>query len=108
MPLAARLGDSALCAADFHSPPCPLCPHPTSGPAIAGSPNVNVNRLPALRVGDPGVHATCCNSNTWTVVMGSGTVKVNSRPMARQGDKTRHCGGNGALIVGSPNVKVGG
>jgi len=73
-----------------------------------GSPNVNVNSLPALRVGDPGIHAACCGPNTWKASAGSGTVFINNKAAHRLGDADQHCGGQGKLIEGSNNVIVGG
>ena len=105
MPGQGRLGDKASVSLDMHG--CPACPHPAVGPAIQGSPDVNVNRRPALRVGDPGIHAACCGPNTWTATHGSMTVFVNGHGAHRIGDQTRHCGGLGRLIEGSPNVIVG-
>ncbi|MFN7143831.1 MAG: PAAR domain-containing protein [Myxococcota bacterium] len=92
--------------ADAHG--CPACPHPCTGPAVAGSPNVLVNGMPAVRVGDSGTHAACCGPNTWVATKGSGTVFINNIPAHRLGDMNTHCGGVGNLIVGSPNVIVGG
>jgi uncharacterized Zn-binding protein involved in type VI secretion len=106
MPPVGRVGDNAFCPADAHG--CPACPHPTTGPAVNGSPNVLVNGLPVLRVGDPGVHAACCGPNQWKAAKGSGTVYVNDKPVHRLGDTTSHCGGVGNLIVGSPTVIIGG
>lgn len=105
MPGQGRLGDKANVPLDAHG--CPACPHPAIGPAIQGSPDVNVNRRPALRVDDPGIHAACCGTNTWTAASGSLTVFVNGKSAHRMGDETRHCGGSGQLIEGSPNVMVG-
>ena len=101
-----RLGDKANAPEDAHR--CPACPHPAVGPAIQGSPDVNVNKLPALRVDDPGVHSACCAENTWTATEGSATVFINGKAAHRMGDQNRHCGGMGTLIEGSPNVIVGG
>lgn len=101
-----RLGDKAYIALDSHG--CPVCSHPASGPAISGSPDVRVNRRPALRVDDRGVHAACCGTNRWTATEGSGTVFINGRAAHRIGDATKHCGGNGKLTEGSDNVDVGG
>ncbi|HEY3804895.1 MAG TPA: PAAR domain-containing protein [Kofleriaceae bacterium] len=101
-----RLGDKAnvpLCA---HG--CPACPHPGVGPAISGSPNVNVNGKPAVRVDDNGVHSACCGPNQWRALAGSPTVFINGKAAHRAGDATQHCGGNGRLVEGSPNVDVGG
>jgi uncharacterized Zn-binding protein involved in type VI secretion len=87
---------------------CPACPHPAIGPAIIGSPDVITNNFPSLRVGDKGMHAVCCNSNTWEATAGSGTVFINSKAAHRLGDADKHCGGSGQLVEGSSNVVVGG
>jgi uncharacterized Zn-binding protein involved in type VI secretion len=106
MPPQSRLTDMANVPADAHG--CPLCPHPATGPAIAGSPNVLVNSLPALRVGDRGVHIACCDGNTWAPTKGSSSVLINNIPAVRLGDTTGHCGGVGQMIGGSPTVMTGG
>lgn len=105
MPGQGRLGDKANVPVDTHG--CPLCPHPGTGPAILGSPDVNVNKRPALRVDDPGLHAACCGPNSWTATQGCMTVFINGKGAHRLGDQNRHCGGMGQLIEGSPNVIVG-
>jgi uncharacterized Zn-binding protein involved in type VI secretion len=87
---------------------CPACPHPATGPAIIGSPDVITNMMPSLRVGDKGMHAVCCNTNTWEATKGSGTVFINSKAAHRLGDTDKHCGGSGQLVEGSSNVVVGG
>jgi uncharacterized Zn-binding protein involved in type VI secretion len=102
---AGRVSDRSLCAADAHG--CPACPHPAVGPAIIGSPNVFVNSRPALRQADMGIHQVCCGPNTWTATGGSDTVFINDRPAHRKGDSDRHCGGEGVLIDGSPDVRFG-
>jgi uncharacterized Zn-binding protein involved in type VI secretion len=106
MPPQGRVTDLGMNPADAHG--CPACPHPVIGPAIMGSPDVMVNGLAALRIGDPGIHAACCGPNTWVAAMGSGTVYINNIPAHRLGDMTAHCGGVGSLITGSSNVIVGG
>lgn len=105
MPGQGRLGDKANAPLDSHG--CPACPHPALGPAIQGSPDVNVNKRPALRVDDPGIHAACCGTNTWTATKGSLTVFINGKGAHRMGDQNRHCGGMGQLVEGSPNVITG-
>lgn len=105
MPPQARLGDKALIPADAHG--CVACPHTASGPAVAGSPNVNVNGRPAIRVDDPGIHTACCGGNTWNAQTGSKSVFINGKPAHRLGDIVRHCGGTGKCIEGSGNVIVG-
>jgi uncharacterized Zn-binding protein involved in type VI secretion len=106
MPPQGRVGDLSQVPTDAHG--CPACPHPCVGPATKGSPTVKVNKLPALRVTDTGVHAACCGPNTWVAQAGSATVFINSLKAHRQGDADTHCGGSGKLIIGSPNVIVGG
>lgn len=106
MPQQGRLGDKSQAPADTHG--CPACPHPVVGPAIQGSHDVLVNFLPALHVGNVGIHAPCCGSNSWTATTGSGTVFINNKPAHRMGDMDQHCGGIGTLIEGSPDVIVGG
>lgn len=105
MPPQARVSDKSQIQADAHG--CPACPHPAIGPAIIGSPDVMVNELPALRVGDKGMHAVCCNTNTWTAKDGSGTVFINSIKAHRKGDADTHCGGQGKMVDGSDNVITG-
>jgi uncharacterized Zn-binding protein involved in type VI secretion len=87
---------------------CPLCPHPVNGLVVSGSNNVFINGLPAARQDDKGLHAPCCDGNTFTLSAGSGTVKVNGKPIARAGDATKHCGGSGSIKSGSNNVNAGG
>src|SRR5262245_41657769 len=105
MPGQGRLGDKANVPLDTHG--CPACPHPAIGPAIQGSPDVNVNRRPALRIDDRGMHGACCGTNTWTATRGSLTVFINGKGAHRMGDQNQHCGGLGQLVEGSPNVIVG-
>ncbi|HLL25868.1 MAG TPA: PAAR domain-containing protein [Kofleriaceae bacterium] len=83
-----RLGDKAQVPLDAHG--CPACPHPAIGPAIVGSPTVMVNKRPALRVGDAGIHAPCCGHNTWTAHLGSTTVFINNKPAFRMDDTSKH------------------
>ena len=106
MPPQSRVGDNAFNPADAHG--CLVCPHPVTGPGTAGSTDVMVNGMQAMRVGDSGVHSMCCGPNKWNVAAGSGTVFINDIPAARLGDQTAHCGGVGNLIAGSGNVIVGG
>ena len=101
---ACRLGDRANCPVDIHGKAC--CPHNVTGPAITASPDVFINGKPALRVGDKGIHALCCGTNTWKCIKGSSTVSVNGKPLVRQGDTTQHCGGLGRMIEGSKDVFV--
>jgi len=107
MPPQARVSDLSKATVDAHG--CPGCPHPPIGPAIAGSPDVMVNSLPALRKDDPGIHAVCCGPNTWNTVATSGTVMINKKGAVRSGDMTKHCGGPGSIQSPcSPTVTTGG
>ena len=106
MPAASRLGDESFCPADSHGGKC--CPHPVRGPAVEASTDVFINGLGALRVGDTGIHAACCNRNSWKAEWGSPGVFVNGKAQVRVGDMTRHCGGAGTMQRGSYNVAAGG
>ena len=105
MPPQGRVGDQSKIDEDSHG--CLSCPHPCIGPAVDGSPDVNVNGRPALRVTDPGVHTSCCGDQKWQAIGGSGTVFINNLPAHRKGDDVAHCGGLGALDEGSDNVMTG-
>jgi uncharacterized Zn-binding protein involved in type VI secretion len=63
--------------------------------------------MPALRVDDTGMHAACCNTNTWKATAGSATVFINNKKAHRKDDADQHCGGMGKLITASANVIVG-
>ncbi len=104
MPAAARLGDPAQVQNDAHG--CPACPHPGLGPIVTGSPDVYINNLNAARQDDLGIHAICCGPNTYTLTKGSPDVYVNNKPLMRMNDKTTHCGGNGNIKQGSPDVMI--
>ncbi len=99
---AVRLSDLAFVAGDAHG--CPVCPHVCVGPVTNASNDVFINGLGACREGDPGIHAVCCGPNTFKTAQGSPNVNVNGKPLVRMGDKTEHCGADGKMILGSPNV----
>lgn len=105
MPEQGRVGDQAEVPSDSHGSIC--CAHGCVGPGTDGSPDVLVNGMPALRLGDPGVHSGCCGDNTWKAVAGSSGVFINGKKAHRKGDATQHCGGSGKLIEGSGDVIVG-
>ncbi|MBI4711341.1 MAG: PAAR domain-containing protein [Candidatus Omnitrophica bacterium] len=77
------------------------CPHPVIGPVQTGSLLVSIDGKPAARVGDTGVHMSCCGPNTFTIITGDPEVLIDGRPAAKtdpvQG-QTKHCGGVGSLI----------
>lgn len=104
MPAATRKGDKSHCPADGHG--CPGCPHSVVGPGVSGSPDVKINGKPVMRVGDVGIHAACCGSNTWRAIQGSPNVFVNGRAIHRLGDADQHCGGVGKMIEGSQDVFI--
>ncbi|HYO54152.1 PAAR domain-containing protein [Archangium sp.] len=105
MPPAGRVGDKASCPSDAHG--CNSCAHSVTGPASAGSQDVLINGMSALRVGDPGVHSACCGPNSWNAASGCSSVIINGQRAHRMGDMTAHCGGTGKLIEGSPDVIIG-
>jgi uncharacterized Zn-binding protein involved in type VI secretion len=92
----AALGDIAYCPADVHG--CLGDPFVVRGPITGGSDLIKVRDRPAARQGDPGVHAKCCGSNTFTIVGGDLDVLIDGRPAARAGDQTKHCGGMGTIL----------
>ena len=96
MPPAARI-------TDMHT--CPMVtgivPH-VGGPILPpGSPTVLINNLPAARVTDM---CTCVGPPD-TIAQGSTTVLIGGLPAARMGDLTAH---GGTIVLGSPNVMIGG
>ncbi len=95
----AKVSDQAKNPTDGHG--CISCPHSAQGPIITGSLNVSIDGLPAARVGDAGVHSSCCGPNSFTIKTGDENVLIDGRPAARVGDITTHCGGSGRIITGS-------
>ncbi len=93
----AAVGDAVHCPADAHG--CPSCPHAVTGSIRTGSSTVLIGGRPAARVGDGGVHASCCGPNTFTITSGDPDLLIDGKPAARKGDKTKHCGGVGTIVV---------
>ncbi|WP_299191569.1 PAAR domain-containing protein [uncultured Litoreibacter sp.] len=95
---AARVGDIGSGHA-CHFPP---------SPATSGSPDVNVNGIPAVRQGDPYAPHGCgpCPAppHGRALASGSATVYINGKQAGRVGDPI-DCGG--AAAAGSPNVNIG-
>lgn len=87
--LASRMNDVQLC--DKHGP----------APVTGSTPQVTINGLPAVRIGDAFPCGGCANR----VQTGASTVTLRGEPAARLTDKTDH---GGTLILGSPNVVIGG
>lgn len=75
---------------------CPLPGHGTN-PTTSGSPDVLINNLPTLRVGD----STACGD---AVTEGIGSILINGKPIAFQGSATAH---GGIIVTGSGDVLVG-
>jgi len=99
MPPAARLTDFHECP--MQTPGVPPIPHvggPITGP---GAPTVLIGKLPAARVGDMAV----CVGPPDAIVKGSATVLIEGMPAARMGDTTAH---GGTILIGAPNVMIGG
>ena len=67
----------------------------------AGNTTVLIGKLPAAVVGDMAV----CVGPPDTIVKGSATVMIGGKPAARMGDTTAH---GGSIVVGCPNVIIGG
>jgi uncharacterized Zn-binding protein involved in type VI secretion len=96
MPAAARL-------TDMHT--CPMVngvvPH-VGGPIVGpGCATVLIGGTPAAVVGD----MLTCVGPPDTIVQGSATVMIGGMPAARQGDLTAH---GGVIVLGAPNVIIGG
>jgi uncharacterized Zn-binding protein involved in type VI secretion len=84
---AARLSDKDACPKTGHG----------VNPTVTGSPNVLINGLPALRVGD----SSACGDS---VTQGISNILVNGQPIAFLGSATAH---GGVIITGSGDVVVG-
>ncbi|MBX2875306.1 MAG: PAAR domain-containing protein [Saprospiraceae bacterium] len=99
MPPAARLTDMHTCP--MQTPGVPPIPH-VGGPIVGpGVPNVLIAGLPAAVLGDM---CTCVGPPD-SIVKGSATVMIGGKPAARMGDTTAH---GGSIVLGAPNVMIGG
>lgn len=99
MPPAARLTDMHVCP--MTTPGASPIPH-VGGPIVGpGAPTVMINQLPAAVVGDTAI----CVGPPDSIVKGSATVMIANKPAARLGDTTAH---GGSIVLGSPNVIIGG
>lgn len=96
MPAATRKGDQ--CTGHDACPPVPL---------VEFSPNANINKLGAGRVGDHYSTHGCVShpGHQDVIAAGSSTVFINGRPAARIGDAVSI---GGTVRDGSPNVRIGG
>ena len=73
-------------------------------PSIEASPNVFVNGIPVVRVGDAYQPHTCETTHGGNLAAGSSSVFVNGMAIGRVGDPVS-CGST--VIEGSPNVFAG-
>jgi uncharacterized Zn-binding protein involved in type VI secretion len=99
MPPAARVTDMHVCP--MVTPGTPPVPHvggPVTGP---GCPTVLIANMPAAVMGDM---CTCVGPPD-TIIRGSATVLLGGKPAARMGDNTAH---GGTIVLGAPNVMIGG
>ena len=96
MPAASRKGD--VCMGHGCFPPTP---------SVAGSPDVLLDGIPALRKGDAVAPHGCsnCPPHGRSVSAGSPTVFVNGRPLARVGDGV-DCGGSVSAGSGTVGADV--
>lgn len=88
-----------------HQHYCPkVVPVHIGGPIFTGSMDVEINGEFAARVTD---RAKCFGATSGhdLVRKGSSTVEINGLPAARHGDSTMH---GGEVVMGSPNVEIGG
>jgi len=95
--LYARLGSQAAGAHDDHG--CPACPHPVQGMFVQGMADLTIRGRPAVHVGHKGVHKACCGPNTFELETGDPEVLVNGKALGIVGSRTKHCGGEGRIIV---------
>ena len=99
---------------------CVKCNHPSSGPPLHGSPDVNVDKTPALRATGPsgsppdgGTHnaGQCCGDGNWICAVAQDrNVRIDGYLAFCDTDKTKHDddGNFGTLKVGgTPDVFVG-
>lgn len=99
MPPASRVGDMHVCP--MVTPGTPPVPH-VGGPVLPpGCPTVIIGMMPAARVSD----MCLCVGPPDSIMMGSTTVTTGYMLQARIGDPTVH---GGSLVVGFPQVMVGG
>jgi uncharacterized Zn-binding protein involved in type VI secretion len=82
------------------TPGTPPVPH-VGGPITAGTPQVMIAGMPAARSGD----LCTCVGPPDSISIGSTTVMIGGMPAARMGDSTVH---GGSIVVGAPNVLIGG
>lgn len=99
MPPAATLTSFHECP--METPAVPPIPH-VGGPVVGpGAPTVLIGGLPAARVTDMLV----CVGPPDVIVSGAPNVLIEGLPAAYMGSETAH---GGTIVVGVPNVMIGG
>ena len=85
----------------MQTPAVPPIPH-VGGPIIGpGVPTVLIGGMPAAKMGD-----TCTGVGPPdSLIKGSATVMIGGTPAIRLGDSTAH---GGTVVLGQPNVMIGG
>ena len=97
--MAARVGDMHVCP--MMTPGLPPIPH-VGGPVMPpGCVTVLIGGMPAAKVGD----MCLCVGPPDSIASGSTSVFISGAPAARVGDMTVH---GGSIVVGCPNVMIGG
>lgn len=112
MASAARITDTVagITAGEHNGHLTPHTPEPFAG-EITGScsDTVRINGFAAAMAGSVTTERdSCCGASQGTVAHGSETVRINGKPAARMGDALAAHSGSGAIIGGSPNVRIGG
>lgn len=93
----ARVGDTVTGICNGHQNPIPF-----TGTWITGSPNVTVNGIAVVRLGDTG-QANC--GHTFVASTASDIIKADGIFIHRVGDQVLPIpGGSGSTVSGSPNV----
>ncbi len=97
--MAARVGDMHVCP--MMTSGLPPIPH-VGGPVMPpGCVTVLIGGMPAAKVGD----MCLCVGPPDSIASGSTSVFICGAPAARVGDMTVH---GGSIVVGCPNVMIGG
>lgn len=99
MPPAARVTDMHVCP--MQTPAIPPIPHvggPVIGPGVA---TVLIGKLPAAVMGDNCI----CVGPPDSIIKASASVMIGGKPAARMGDTCAH---GGSIVMGCPNVLIGG
>lgn len=101
MPGFARVGDRVSSDTDTHLVGGTIVVFSVVGSFSQGSSDFFIDSLPAVRMGDGGMHATCTGPNTFYATDGSPNIFINSLPAVRSGDPTYHCSDIAGAGVGS-------